>query len=123
MFRNPKVLVVEDNIALLMLYVKALKSLNFHVDPVASLGNALELVNHKTYDIIICDMRLNGQHGTQLLAHLRDTINIGTEVIIVSGEDHYRETCHELGFDLFMTKPISMRELKTLVSRLAQNIQ
>ncbi len=123
MFRNPNILIVEDNIDLLMLYAKALMSLNFNVDPVASLSNAIELVNHKTYDIIICDMRLNGEHGTELLAHLRDTLNIGTEVIIVSGEDHYRETCHELGFDLFMTKPVSMRELKTLVSRLAQNIQ
>lgn len=116
------VLIVEDNSDLLMLYAKAITSLKFQVDAVTTVSNALELVNHKRYDIIICDMRLNGKHGTELLAHLHHTSNLGTEVIIVSGEDHYRETCSNLGFDLFMTKPVSIRELKTLASRLVQNV-
>ncbi|MBK8027781.1 MAG: hypothetical protein IPK19_41975 [Chloroflexi bacterium] len=56
--------------------------------------------------------------GTELLRYLKAKEIEGAEVIIVSGEDHYRDACRQIGFDLFLSKPVSMRELKTLVTRL-----
>ncbi|MBL8133437.1 MAG: response regulator [Anaerolineae bacterium] len=113
-----RVLIVEDNADLLLLYSKTMGALGLEIDPVTSLANARELVSRRQYDLIICDMRLGGDHGTDLLRYLKAKQVEGTEVIIVSGEDHYREACRQLGFDLFLSKPVSMRELKTLVTRL-----
>ncbi|MCK6579959.1 MAG: response regulator [Anaerolineae bacterium] len=113
-----RVLIVEDNADLLLLYSKTMGALGLEIDPVTSLANARELVSRRQYDLIICDMRLGGDHGTDLLRYLKAKQVEGMEVIIVSGEDHYREACRQLGFDLFLSKPVSMRELKTLVTRL-----
>ncbi len=120
MTSSPRALIVEDNPDLLLLYNLTMSSVGFEVDPVTNLANARELVTRIHYDIIICDMRLGGDHGTELLRYLQASHISGTEVIIVSGEDHYREACRELGFELFLSKPVSMRELKTLVTRLTQ---
>ncbi|MBK8025555.1 MAG: response regulator [Chloroflexi bacterium] len=76
------------------------------------------MVTRRHYDLIICDMRLGGDHGTELLRYLKAKEIEGAEVIIVSGEDHYRDACRQIGFDPFLSKPVSMRELKTLVTRL-----
>lgn len=118
MSNSLRALVVEDNADLLLLYSKIIESLDFEVDPVATLSNALELVRRRHYDIIVSDMRLGGDQGTDLLRYLQTSKIMGTEVIVVSGEDHYRETCKAMGFDLFLPKPVSMGSLKTLVARL-----
>jgi DNA-binding NtrC family response regulator len=118
---TPKVLIVEDNRDLLLLYAKSLAPLNYEVDPVMTLANARELIYHRRYDVIICDMRLGGEHGTDLLRELATPTFSETEVIIVSGEDHYRGACEQLGFDLFLSKPVSILQLRTLVERLIKN--
>jgi len=118
---TPKILVVEDNSNLLLLYTKSLTTREYEVDPAMTLANARELLLRRRYDVIICDMHLGEEHGTDLLRDLRDSQHIGTEVIIISGEDHYRGLCEQLGFDLFLSKPVSIRELRTLVERLVQN--
>lgn len=121
MSQTPRVLIVEDNSDLLLLYTKSLMNAGVEVDPVMTLANAREMLAVHKYDVIICDMRLGGEHGTDLLRDLRDRAHSTAEVIIVSGEDHYRRTCEQLGFDLFLSKPVSLRELRTLVERLITN--
>jgi DNA-binding response OmpR family regulator len=121
MTQTPRVLIVEDNSDLLLLYTKSLVSSGVEVDPVMNLSNAREMLAMRSYDVIICDMRLGGEHGTDLLRDLREVTHSTAEVIIVSGEDHYRRTCEQLGFDLFLSKPVSLRELRTLVERLLRN--
>ncbi|MBK8025562.1 MAG: response regulator [Chloroflexi bacterium] len=41
------------------------------IDPVTSPANARELVTRRHYDLIICDMRLGEDHGTELLRYLK----------------------------------------------------
>jgi DNA-binding NtrC family response regulator len=58
-------------------------------------------------------------NGTDLLQESIDDITTsGAQVIMVSGQAHYRRVCEELGADFFLEKPVSVATLVTLVNRL-----
>ena len=42
----------------------------------------------------------------------------GTQIVMVSGESHYRDVCEEMGADFFLEKPVAIGTLVGLVDRL-----
>jgi DNA-binding response OmpR family regulator len=110
---------MEDDASLLNLYAKALRARGYAVQPVDTLDVARELLHRETFDVFICDLHVGGNCAMQLLCDQIATLQArGTQVIVVSADALYRESCEDLDIEFYYQKPVSIPELMTLVERL-----
>ena len=57
--KKPRLLLVDDSVNLTLLYKQELSDVEYNVDIANSLTEAIELINLKTYDLIIVETMLN----------------------------------------------------------------
>lgn len=114
-----RVLILEDHEGLLRLYSKLLNKAGYVVIEANSIAQAEAFLNQQLIDVFICDLHLDNESGATLLERRISALQEqGTHVVVVSAESHYRDYVQQLGADFFLTKPVSMEELLTLINRL-----
>jgi len=108
----PHVLVVDDDSSIRSLVSDYLTQNELRVTAVGSGREMLDLVNNDVVDLIVLDLRLQGEDGLQLARRLRDEAN-KTPIIMLTGrkDEADRVMGLELGADDYVTKPFSPREL------------
>lgn len=113
------ILIMEDHPDLLRLYTKSLRSVGYHVAQAATLAEARALLNQRRFDLFVCDMQMGTESGLDLLGDYRDAFRQqATQVLVVSAQDEYRAACVELGFDVFLAKPISLKTLTQMAEKI-----
>ena len=110
-----KILVVDDNNALLEMLTEFLTSNDYHVVACDSGTEALEQFNDFMPDIVLTDVVMPGFDGIELLLKLR-TINPELRVVVMSGgnrghADTYLHMADKLGANLVLNKPFELAEL------------
>lgn len=116
------VLILEDDPNARRIYRKALKNERYQVFEAGNLYEGRELLDTNRFDILICDVHLGRERGTDLISERRDQLKQnGTHTIIVSAFGQYRYQTEELGADFFLEKPISIGTLLQLLERLTNN--
>lgn len=116
---TPRILVLEDDPSLARLYTKIMHKAGYEVDTAHSLEQANQRITEIDYAVFICDMQVNGGNSSGLLRqrwqHLKQ---VGTRVIIVSGQEHYRMLMHDLDVDFFLSKPVSTHDIVNYIKRI-----
>jgi len=105
------VLVVDDDAALRALVTEYLSQNELRVTAVATGREMVKVLGSEAIDLIVLDLKLQGEDGLHLAQKLRETSKI--PIIIVSGrlDEADRVMGLELGADDYVTKPFSPREL------------
>ena len=108
------VLVVEDNARNLKLVRDVLAHAGFEVLEAGDAETGLELARARVPDLVLMDVHLPGIDGVEALARLRaDATTAAIPVVALTAyamkED--RERFEAAGFDGYLEKPISVREL------------
>ena len=105
------ILVVDDDPAMRQLMSEYLTENELRVSTAASGAEMSATLAESAIDLVILDLRLNGEDGMQLARALRTTSDI--PLIIVSGkrEEADRVMGLEIAADDYITKPFSNREL------------
>ena len=78
-----KVLIVDDDISICKLLEKVMHSNELDTETAGSGRDALELLKHHTYDVILMDIMLGDMEGFDVIKELRAN-GIQTPVMIVS---------------------------------------
>jgi DNA-binding response OmpR family regulator len=117
-----RVLLVDDERALLVCLKMFLETPELSVDTAETLANAMRFIEDKKYDYIISDIRLDGvlgEEGLDLLKFVKQHKK-GTKVIIITSFDRkeIRQKAYSLGADLFFEKPVSANELLDAMKKL-----
>ena len=117
---TPRILVIEDDANQRYIFRRALSHAGYQVYPAATLDEAHNLLTNNRFDVLLCDVRMDGgRYGTELIqAHATQLNERDTQIIMTSGEASYRHMCESLGLNLFVKKPIGVRPLVELVSNL-----
>ena len=107
-----KVLIVEDELALVELTSKALKKEGFIVETATDYPSAAEKLAVYSYDCVLLDVMLPGGSGLDLLRRPKADGN-RANVIITSAKDSLDDkvTGLGLGADDYLAKPFHMAEL------------
>jgi DNA-binding response OmpR family regulator len=114
-----KILIVEDDSGLLYIYQKALGRAGYKVVKALNLAEARPLIENNVYDLMICDIQLGRERGTDLIEQYgKEFKEKGTQIIMVSSYGEYRHITDDMGIDFFLEKPISIASLITLIDRL-----
>ncbi|WP_079978587.1 HalX domain-containing protein [Halolamina sediminis] len=115
-----RVLIVEDEQDVAELYSSTVGAEGYDVDVANSIGDASSMVDER-YDIALLDRRLPDGHGEDLLAEIRDReldVRIGMVTAVEPDFDIV-----EMGFDLYVLKPLSQNDLLAAVERLETRSQ
>jgi two-component system nitrogen regulation response regulator NtrX len=115
--QSKRILIVEDNEALLSSLVDLLESEGYAVDTVKTGHEAIEKMAAQVYHLMLIDIQLPDMEGTRLL-ETPSKEQIRTVKIILTGHPSMEKAAGALfqGADAYLMKPVSPEELLKLVS-------
>lgn len=117
-----KVLVVDDDKAILTMLYKALKSNGIAADLSISGEAALEQLSNNKYDLILLDINMRGIDGFEVIRQIRGR-GLTTPVMVVSGRKEDKDALYglEIGADDYIIKPFNpvtlVAKAKALIRR------
>ncbi|MFA5315937.1 MAG: response regulator [Dehalococcoidales bacterium] len=116
-----KILIVEDNPQNLRVIQLSLKGQGYILREATDGKQALMIALRERPDLIIMDIQLPRMSGLEVTTRLRARPNFNNVPIVavtayaMKGD---REKAISIGFDAYLTKPISPRELSSLVAEM-----
>ncbi len=119
----PRILVVDDEPAVLNLLVYNLNKAHYQVMTAVNGRQALEIALQAEPDLILLDLMLPEIDGLDVCRELRRTSKVPIIMITARGEEIDRVVGLELGADDYICKPFSMRELVARVHALLRRIE
>jgi two-component system, OmpR family, response regulator len=108
---SPHVLALDDDPAIRQLVADYLVQNDLRVTTVATGKELMAVLAHETIDLVVLDLRLQGEDGMQIARKLREESGIPILILTGRAEEADRVMGLELGADDYLTKPFSPREL------------
>jgi two-component system KDP operon response regulator KdpE len=106
------VLVVDDEAPLRKVLQTTLNVRGFVVEQASSAERALELIGHRTFDLILLDIDMSGMGGIEACRRIR-SLAVPAAIVMVTVRDAESDIVHalEAGADDYITKPFRFGEL------------
>jgi len=122
---KPSCLVVDDETDLRELIVLTLQRMGIHADSASDLDDARYLLKRNSYALCLTDMRLPDGNGLDLVRHINQHYaGLPVAVITAYGSADNAVSALKAGAFDYLTKPISLQQLRPLVQaalRLSKN--
>jgi PAS domain S-box-containing protein len=112
---RPKILVVEDNQVNNQVLTNMLTKLKYKAYSVTNGLEAIELLEEfkAKFNLIIMDIHMPVMDGLQATKIIRNkNINIPIIALTADISTELKETCYQLGFNSYLTKPVNFNTLK-----------
>lgn len=117
-----RILIVDDEKAILLAFKKLLKSPNIDVDTAETIGETEDFLKRNIYNAAIVDLRLTGVDGEEGLKIMKNIKKFypQTNVILVTGygSSAVMEKAQALGAAFYFEKPVSIEILKNALKSL-----
>lgn len=111
-----RILVVEDEASLRLLYRNELEIEGYEVSDVGTGADALKVLEYEKIDAVVLDLRLPDVYGLQLLNDML-SYRRNLPIIINTAYDQFREDFHCWGAEAFVVKSSDLSELKNALAR------
>jgi CheY-like chemotaxis protein len=111
-------LIIEDDVALRVIYETVLLSMGFEVLHAEDGAEAIALLDHVQPAIILLDMLLPKVDGSQVLAYIRaDPYLHHVPVVIVTAHNRFRPVLQLTTNNRFLTKPVRPHDIQQAVQQ------
>lgn len=114
-----KILIIEDELNLADVLKFILTEEGYRVQSVANGQEGADLMSSNNYDIVICDIRLPGLNGFEILK-LKNQLNLDTSFIMITAYGSVEDAVKAIknGADEYITKPFLNEDLVLKVNKL-----
>ncbi|MDP4679188.1 MAG: response regulator, partial [Cyclobacteriaceae bacterium] len=120
--RKYKILWADDEIDLLKPHILFLNSKGYEVDPVNSGGDALDMLEENTYDIVFLDENMPGLTGLETLTQIKSTLpNLPVVMITKSEEENIMEEAIGSKIADYLIKPLNPNQILLSVKKILDN--
>lgn len=106
-----KLLLVEDDEAILEGLVFCLKKEGFLVKGLTNAYQALELIKNENFDLLVLDINLPDMNGLKLYRQIKENKDIPTIFLTANDSELSIVEALDSGADDYITKPFKTREL------------
>ena len=111
-----KILVVDDEANIRLLYSEELKDEGYQVDTAATTAEAVEKLSEQTFDLVILDIKLKNESGIELLQKIVKERH-DMPVILCSAFSCYKDDFSAWLADSYVVKSGDLTELKEEIKR------
>jgi DNA-binding response OmpR family regulator len=112
-----KILIVEDEDALCLLYEEELAAEGYDVTTVRNAEGALDLLRRERFDLIVTDIRMPGRDGVELITQIVG-LRKDIPIIINTAYQSYKDDFMTWAADAYVVKSSSLVELKARIKDL-----
>ena len=113
-----KILLVEDDRAIVANLTEFLMSEGFSVTTAGGQSQALELISKNTFDLVLLDISLPDGHGFAVSSAIKSSSKTPVIFLTASGDEYSTVTGFELGADDYIAKPFRPRELVSRIKNI-----
>lgn len=117
--RAVRVLLVDDNLVNRTLGAKQLSVLGYTAEVVDSARRALEVVGNQRSDIVLMDCEMPEVDGYKAVAEIRRLEGEARRTVVIALTAHAaegeREKCLDAGMDDYLSKPVKLQTLATML--------
>jgi DNA-binding NtrC family response regulator len=120
-----KILVVDDEEIKRVSLADDLVNAGFKTASVSDGQEAIDLLAHESFDVVITDLRMSNMNGMELLKHIKCNEDAQTDVIMMTayGSIPMAVEAMKLGAYNFITKPFRNEELIPLLEKIRKKKQ
>ncbi len=113
-----KILIVDDEVNIGLLLSKFLMRNSFIVETAISGSSAMEFLSNETFDLVLCDYRLEDTDGKEMLIKIKEKYP-STGVIIITGYSDIKLAVEliKLGAYDYITKPLYPDEILNTINK------
>lgn len=113
-----QLLIVEDDPDQRELLADMLASEDYRLVLTGSVDEAEQALARQRVDLAILDMNLPGRSGLEAIRFIRAHADMASiPIIVLTANPQFEREADRMGTDLFLTKPVKMDTLLTLVRR------
>jgi DNA-binding NtrC family response regulator len=115
---HEKILVVDDEKNVRVLFERILAKEGYEVECAASGSEAIDKLANNSFDLVVTDLKMEGIDGLDLIRKGKKT-NQAIPFILISGYGTAQTavSAAQEGADVYLMKPIDMKDLKLAVKR------
>ncbi|MDD3919682.1 MAG: response regulator transcription factor [Eubacteriales bacterium] len=110
-----RILLVDDEPLIIKGLRFSLQQEGYEIDDAADGEQALERVQHNSYDLILLDVMLPKLSGIEVCQRIREGSDVPIIMLTAKGEDMDKILGLEYGADDYMTKPFNILEVKARI--------
>lgn len=117
---NRRILLAEDNIVNQQVLVRILAKLGYKADVVSNGKQAVQALEKYSYDLVLMDCQMPQMDGLSATREIRRRdLQQKIPIIAMTASDlaRDREACTQSGMNDYITKPIDINELNTILNR------
>lgn len=119
--RNPIALIIDDEASIRELIQLTLERMGIKSDTAKDIAEAMRLLNKQSYTFCLTDMRLPDGDGLELVTYLQQYFpEVPVAVITAFGNVELAVTALKAGAFDFVSKPVNLEILRTLVTSALQ---
>lgn len=105
-----RALVVDDELDICLMVTKHLQNLHFETDYVLTVKDALQSVSDYSYELIFIDLNLPDGSGFDVILHT-GKVSLQSKIVVISAHDNESMKALEIGANLFISKPFSLKTI------------
>jgi len=117
--RRLRILVVEDHSETLQALSRLLSHFGHEISLADGAQNALNIINSKEFDVVLCDIALPDGSGYDVIAEAKRRRPIKAVAITGFAATEDIERGKKAGFDFHLTKPVDFHELRAVLGQIA----
>ncbi|MBV6646257.1 MAG: bifunctional response regulator/alkaline phosphatase family protein [Cyclobacteriaceae bacterium] len=120
--QQSKILWADDEIDLLKPHILFLSGKGYEVTPVNSGADALEKIDHESFDVVFLDENMPGMTGLETLSYIKSTHpNLPVVMITKSEEEYIMEEAIGAKIADYLIKPLNPNQILLSVKKILDN--
>ena len=112
-----RILLVDDDESIQLLYREELQEEGYHVVSAMNGEEALEQFKQEEPDLVILDIQMPGLNGIEVLRQMK-TLNAGIPIILSSAYHEYKQDLGAWASDDYVVKSADSGDLKAAIRKL-----
>jgi two-component system CheB/CheR fusion protein len=117
--KSLRILVVEDHNDTLEALSRLLNHFGHEVATADDARSALEMINSRQFDVVLCDIALPDGNGYDVIAEAKRKGAVKAVALSGFAARDDIDRGREAGFDFHLTKPVDFHELRSVLGQIA----
>ena len=117
--KSLRILVVEDHSDTLEALSRLLNHFGHDICTANDAQSALDMINSKEFDVVLCDIALPDGNGYDVIAEAKRKHAVKAVALSGFAERDDIERGRKAGFDFHLAKPVDFHELRSVLGQIA----